>query len=255
MQKIILFIFLLFIPLYELYEVENMSAYEIMKHVEKNTRSNSSYQKDRFIIVRDNNEKNKEFLYFRKKDGAINKTLLKITNPAKDKSISLLTVNSGGKNTDQWLFLPELNKVKPILNKNKGQAFLNSDFYYEDFEEKDIETNLYEIIKKEDYNHKSCYVIEAIAKDKSSTVYSKKKLWVDLNDFIILKTEFYENDKLTKTLNSDIIQKESNIYTVMQSTMIPEDKPGNRSALIVTSIQHNIKIDDYVFTVQNLSRR
>lgn len=240
---------------HESYSTEKLTAFDIMQNVEKNTRSSSSFQQNKFVIIRKNQERLKEFIFYRKTDGSINKTLLKITKPLKDKSISLLTINDNDKKTDQWLFLPELNKVNPILSKNKGQPFLNSDFYYEDFEEKDIGAYFYTMEKMETFNQKKCYIIKAVSKDKSMSVYSHKRLWVDTVDYIILKTEFYESNKLTKTLISDKIQKDSGLFTVMHSTMISEKNPDHKTMFIVNAIQSNIQIDDYIFTIQNLSRR
>jgi hypothetical protein len=237
-----------------LHLIENVTGYEIMKCVEKNTRSNSSYQLNKFEIIRKNNNRYKEFEFFRKNNSE-NKTLLKITNPLKDKSIALLTISSTIGKSNQWLFLPELNKVKPILNENKGQAFLGSDFYYEDFEENSIDSNSYDIIGKENNDKRFFYVIRAKPIDKNSSTYSEKKFWIDSTNFTITKTEFYQNGKLLKTLYSDVITKDSNIYTVMKSTMILDDNPENKSILTVISIKHNVNLNDYIFTVQNLSRR
>ena len=60
-------------------------------------------------------------------------------DPADVKGTAMLTHAHKTESDDQWLFLPDLKRVKRISSSNKSGAFMSSEFAYEDMGSQEVE--------------------------------------------------------------------------------------------------------------------
>ncbi|MCG8563991.1 MAG: outer membrane lipoprotein-sorting protein [Desulfobacterales bacterium] len=124
------------------------------------------------------------------------KTLTLIREPAGERGISFLQYDyeALGKETDQWLFLTALGKVKRIVSGNENEpktgSFFGSEFNYEDLEQKLVEEFTYKILGHEKFQGVNCTVIQALpTPDKARrSNYSKALHWIDPGKNMILKS-------------------------------------------------------------------
>ncbi len=146
--------------------------------------------------------------------GKDHKTVTIILKPAGEKGIGFLQYDydKKGKDTDQWLYLSALGKVKRIVSGNDNEpktgSFFGSELSYEDMEKKHIDDYTYKILGKETYQNRPCTVIESVPvpdRAKKSN-YSKFLDWVDVERDIILKSILYnrQGKKVKRIYNRDI---------------------------------------------------
>ncbi len=127
------------------------------------------------------------------------KTVTILLKPAGEKGIGFLQYDyeEKGKETDQWLYLSSLGKVKRIVSGNENEpktgSFFGSELSYEDMEKRHLDDYTYRILGKETYSKRECTVIESVpvqSRAKKSN-YSKSLNWVDQSRRIILKSILY----------------------------------------------------------------
>ncbi len=156
------------------------------------------------------------------------------------------------KDDDQWLYLPALRKVRRISSSNKGDHFMGTDFTYDDMGERKVEEDNHKFIKNDRYQDKDCHVVESIPK-KKRYIYSKKITWVDKQNWIPLKVDYYDRKgKLLKTLNMKW-QHVDNIWTWKKSEMA-NHQTGHKTIIDIKDIKINTGAEDSIFVERTLSR-
>ncbi len=124
------------------------------------------------------------------------KTLTIIREPVGEQGIGFLQFDHEtlGQETDQWLYLTALGKVKRIVSGNgnepKTGSFFGSEFNYEDMEQNLLEEFTYKILGKEKIGGVTCTVVQSLpTPDKAArSNYAKALHWVDTDRDITLKT-------------------------------------------------------------------
>ncbi|MDH5434225.1 MAG: outer membrane lipoprotein-sorting protein [Gammaproteobacteria bacterium] len=101
---------------------------------------------------------------------------------------------------EQWLYLPQLKRVKRISSSNKSGSFMGSEFSFEDLTSFEVEKFTYKYIKDETVDGLDAFVVEQYPVDKYSG-YTKRVVWIDKAEYRSLKIDFYDRkNTLLKTL-------------------------------------------------------
>ncbi|MFL3007653.1 MAG: outer membrane lipoprotein-sorting protein [Candidatus Neomarinimicrobiota bacterium] len=173
------------------------------------------------------------------------KSLARFHKPKIVKGTGFLSwVYANGK-TDQWFSLPKIKKAKKVKAKEKSKTFLNTDFTYEDLENRDVGSDSLMNIGNEYYDGVQCKVIMAWPKDVSS--YFSRKIWVNSQTWRISKVEYYisESNKDKTLYVSDFIIK--NGFSIA-GRMIMEKENGNKTIMSVMSYKPDMGLKDDIFT-------
>jgi len=127
---------------------------------------------------------------------------LTIFNQPKDiKGTAFLSYSHSVGADDQWLYLPSLKRVKRISSRNKSGPFMGSEFSFEDLSSFEIDKYNYHYLGDELVSGMDSFKVEQYPKDENSG-YSKRIVWVDKQEYRIVKVEFYDRKKsLLKTLS------------------------------------------------------
>jgi len=94
-----------------------------------------------------------------------------------------------GTKTKKWMSLPITGKLKDVTDNKAGKK----EFSFAELEitDEDIKSYSYELLTQEQIDSLSAYVIESIKKNNQGKVKESKKLWIDIDSYMILKVEFY----------------------------------------------------------------
>ncbi len=106
---------------------------------------------------------------------------------------AVLTHANRNRSDDQWLYLPELKRVKRISSGGKTSSFAGSEFSYEDLSSPTVERYTYEWLRDEacpGRKNLTCHVIARYPRDKSSG-YSRQIVWMDNKAYRIFRTDFF----------------------------------------------------------------
>lgn len=180
-------------------------------------------------------------------------SLTRFTAPADIAGVGLLTIDYPGDKSDQWLYLPALERARRIASNRKGGRFVGSDLFYEDLQDREVSMDKNRFVGREKFSGVLCDVVESIPVKASNSVYSKRISWIHPKLMIPLRVDFYESGhaKPIKRLTVQKIEKIQGIWTVMLSTM--EDlQDHHKTILKIEKIVYNRKLPDSLFTRQML---
>ncbi len=180
------------------------------------------------------------------------KTLIRFTSPADIQGTGFLAIEDGKGDTEQFLYLPALNRTRRIVADQKGRSFVNTDFTYEDMERQPVEDSEHSIGGEEELNGVQCWILESRPKPEAESQYSMIRSWVARDMHLALRVDFFAGGpdpiKRYTVLQLENIQE---IWTETKVSM--EDlESGHKTILENKTIKYNTAIPDSVFTQQAL---
>jgi hypothetical protein len=188
------------------------------------------------------------------------KAITIIIEPLGEKGIGFLQYDYEQKDreSDQWLYLSALGKVKRIVSGNENEpktgSFFGSELSYEDMEVKHIDDYSYKLLGEETYAKRPCYVIESIPEKQRAmkSNYSKSRDWVDKENHIILKSIGYNRQgKKIKKFYFGKITSVNKILVPMQIIVLNLET-NRRTFMIYEKIAINKPVDDVFLTKRAL---
>jgi len=181
-------------------------------------------------------------------------SIIQFLNPPDVRGTGLLTYQNPTGDDQQWLYLPELRRVKVISSKNKSGSFMGSEFAYEDISGNTLDRFKYEMIGEEKYNGKDCYVVNRIPTYENSG-YTSIKTWYDKESSLMQRNEFIDRkNSLLKVLTFENWKKYSTGTWRADKMTMKNLQTGKTSILIFKNRKHNNGFKESDFTKRNLER-
>jgi len=129
------------------------------------------------------------------------KRLITFEYPPDMRGTGFLSYSHKQVDDDQWLYLPQLKRVKRIASRSKSSSFLGSEFAYEDIAGQEVEKFTYRWLRDETYNGHACFVVESVPVDIRNSGYSKRISWIDRQQYHSWKIDYYDRKgRFFKTL-------------------------------------------------------
>jgi len=173
-----------------------------------------------------------------------------VTAPKKEEGQSFLK-----RGKEMWNWNPTINRMIKLPPSMMSQGWMGSDFTNDDLlNEASIVTDYrHKMSGHEKIDEKECYIIELEPKENAAVVWGKVIMWISKDEFLQLKTEFYdEENKLIKTQHAFNIKKMGGRVIPTRFELIPADKPGNKTVVTLESVEFNRPIPDQFFSQQNM---
>ena len=185
-------------------------------------------------------------------EGGEQKYFIYFHQPADIKDTTFMVYKYPDKDDDRWLFIPAISLVKRIAANDKYSSFVGSDFTYEDVSGRKSKEDNHTLLRKEEINGKSCFVIESIPLGTSE--YTKRISWIDDVNFLPLKEEFYDKqNELYREFQALKIKDINGIPAVTERSM-KNIKTGHRTDVTFQEIEYNLGIGDDIFSERYLRR-
>ena len=237
------------------------SGMEIMEEQKKRHESSSEETRSTMkLIDRRGREKEREMVtYTLKEDSGLAKSVLKFLGPADIRNTGLLTWEQPtDKEDDQWLYLPATKQVKRVTGSSKKNPFMGSDLAFEDLRPENLGAHTYEVTGEEDIDGQTCWVMDVLPstdKEKSDSGYSKRIFWVRQDNYLTVKTEFYNrSDRLDKVGTfTGLEQVEGDMWRAKE-LRVERMSSKTQTVWSFTERQVNHDIDTNLFTQQGLRR-
>ena len=252
----IAFLYLLVFSFFLNSEVFSLDAKDIVKKAKTQVDLSSMGTRAKMQIQKDGKTLNILVIdqYSSRDKNGLQRTLIEFKEPAVAKGIRFLMQEKKDGSMDQRIYLPNLKKVNRIAAESDGsESFMGTDFSYNDvsFMTRDAEQDVFSILREEEIEGKSCYVIEGRPKDAGYT-YSKTFLFITKKDSLILKVEFYnKEEKLVKVLELSSYKKVQGVNTPMQ-TKLSTVATGTATIIELQKVNYGMKIPEKVFTTKYL---
>jgi len=194
------------------------------------------------------------YSYAKDMGGSERWTLMRFVKPKDVSGTGLLTLDHPGDKSDQWLYLPALDRVRRISSSRKGGRFVGSDFYYEDLMDREVKMDNHFLKGKGRVGKIPCLILISTPKKASSSIYSKRKSCIHKRTLIPISVDFYKRGvkKPVKRLRARKIKKVQGFWTVYDSTMY-DLRSGHQTKLFTTRVKYNQGIGNRLFSQRSLS--
>lgn len=200
------------------------------------------------LIDKSDQKRFRTLVFYTKKFGKTSKTYTRFTSPANIEGTSFLTWENEGREDDQFLYLPALQRVRRVVSSQKSNRFVNTDYTYEDLQTRQVAADTHKLLKAEKWKDHPCWVLESIPVKPDETQYGKRISWIAKDSYLPVKSEYYDKkNKLIKVFSALSVKQISGIWTVMESEM-KDLKKQHRTLMKTTGIRYNGNIQDRVFT-------
>ena len=184
------------------------------------------------------------------------KRFIKFLEPADVRGTAMLIIDNKNIADEMWIYLPALKKTRRIVSSEKGKSFMSSEFSNADMSSPTVTDFRYKHLELSGSNNQ--WIIESIPMNDGKADeygYSRKISYISIDRCQVLKMEFYNFDnELYKTIEI------KSIYPLPDGKFIIKDMIANnimtnrKSEIVMSNISEGTKVDDSVFTLQNLER-
>ena len=236
------------------------TAQEIAKKVHDlpDGKTNSS-EATMTLIDKNGKTRIREVASYTMHEGTTKKSVMVFRTPKDVAGVSYLSFeypdNPDGsvRDSDSWLYLPAMKKVRRVSGSDKDDDFQGTDFTYDDFGDRSLGKDTFAILGEENVNGIPCWMLEYTAKDKKAKI-SRRVYWIGKDNYVTYKGEFYDKaGKLKKTLACEGITQISGYWVVQKMTMT-NVQSRHSTVYEAKNQQFDIPIDANYFTVSALER-
>nr|WP_321265579.1 outer membrane lipoprotein-sorting protein [uncultured Sulfurimonas sp.] len=240
-----------------------ISGEEIAQRVHDRDDGDNSTSNMRMILTdKNNNERVRDLKTYTKDKGEDTLKLMFFLTPADVRNTGFLTYDyeDSDKDDDQWLYLPELKKVKRIASSDKSSSFMGSDFTYSDMTSRNVKDYTYRIMKEPTIGgHKTwqLLVTPKTIKTVEETGYTKSIIFVRQDNFVIIQALHYiKAGKKLKYMQILDLQKIDNVWTTkkMQMTTKKGKKTLHKTVFEFSDIKYNQDLKESFFTTRTIER-
>ncbi len=179
-------------------------------------------------------------------------SMIIIDEPKKDKGMVFLK-----RKKEIWNWIPSIDKSIKLPPSMMMQNWMGTDFTNDDLVKQSsiVVDYTHSLIGDSTIQDLDCYKIELIPNDNAPVVWGRIVIFIDKNEFMQMRTEFYDEDNYLINLMNFYDVKEMGgrvIPTTME--MIPVDSPDKKTLMIYESIEFDIDISEDYFTTQKMKR-
>ena len=175
------------------------------------------------------------------------RTLLFFRSPPDVDGTALLTHAHADRDDDQWLFLPEIRRVKRISGSGKAGSFMGSEFSYEDMRDAQIEKYQFRFEREEACGALRCFVVERRPRDEDS-MYTRQLVWIDTAEYRTVKTTFFDRKNFhLKTLEIGDFRRYLDRYWRPHRLVMENHQTGKITELLWENyrFQQNLAVRDF----------
>lgn len=197
----------------------------------------------------------RNMLLFRRNapDGEVS-TLIRFNAPADIQGTGLLTVDAVDGASNQWIYLPAMQRVRRVDSNRKGGRFVNSDYYFEDLRDRKPSMDTHRLLPRELVGDTLCDVLESVPAEPGNSVYVRRLSWIDPKSLLPLRMDFFERnaEQPTKRLLVNRREQIQGYWTVMDSTLT-DLQSGHKTRLAVERMLYDRSLPATLFTSRALA--
>ena len=237
------------IPSMNIYSQKDLSAKDIVKKADENMRGKTSLANITIKIIRPSWSREMNMKAWTKGDDY---SMILVTSPAKEKGTVFLK-----RIKEVWNWIPSIERNIKLPPSMMSQSWMGTDFTNDDLvrEASSVIDYDHKLLGIESITDKDCYKIEMIPKPTAAIVWEKVIVWIDSEDFLQLKAEFYDEDGvLVNIMNSGEIKEIGGKKITSKIEMFPVNKEGNSTVILYNNIIFDKPMNDNFFTTRNMKQ-
>lgn len=191
--------------------------------------------------------------------GGEDRTLTVFLAPAEVRGTSFLQFAHRNRDAEQWLYLPELKRVRQITARSKEQSFMGTDFSYRDLElltdvlEWSEEEARSKLLGTERIGDVDATLIELVPLRKD-VGYSRIVVALAKPDLVIQRMDFYGPEPAPKkVLHMNRIETIGAVPTARRMEMA-QPAAGTRTVVDIPEVRYDQGLGEDLFTQRALER-
>ncbi len=232
----------------------------IMKMFDRDNEFSDRTDEIQITIVRGDDVKVRRLTHYIKhygREGVLEKNMLVFHQPAKYRFDKILSYryNDSDQADETWMYQHRNNVLIRVSALRRYASFVDSDFSIEDMDSPDeVHDFTYEMIGKENFDGKLCYVIERKPVKGRKSNYSRSVDYVDCKELVRLKTDCYDRKgKLDKTIYYEKYDTFRGNKVCMLMWVEQSDK-SSTTILERERVRYNSDLSDRIFSQSYLKR-
>jgi len=240
-----------------------LSARDIMQQV--NDRDDGDYgisDLRQILIDKSGHKRIREIRSYTRDQGKDEQRILFFKSPADVRDTGLLTYDydESGRDDDQWLYLPALNKSKRIASSDKSSSFMGSDLNFSDMTRRDLDQYNFRLIKEADVKGHKTWLIESIPRtraERDNSGYKKELLFVRQDNFIVVRAvQWTSEGNRIKYMEVKELEKIDGIWvrTRIQVVTKKGKKMQHKTVLEFNNVRFNQDLPDDTWSQRRLSQ-
>ncbi|HSP00319.1 MAG TPA: outer membrane lipoprotein-sorting protein [Thioalkalivibrio sp.] len=181
-------------------------------------------------------------------------SLIRFTAPSDIAGTGLLTLDHADGTSDQWVYLPALDRSRRIPAARKGGRFVGSDLVFEDLQDRKVEMDRHRLLGQETVSGVPTLMLESIPVDASNSTYGRRVSWVHQESLLPLRIDFYapgRDDSPAKRMEVHRLEQVQGIWTVMDSS-VTDLGTGHRTRLVMEAVVYDQRLPESLFSSQAL---
>ena len=193
------------------------------------------------------------------KDGTTDKSVLVFRSPKDVAGVSYLSFDYPDKadgtavDSDSWLYLPAMKKVRRVSGSSKDDDFQGTDFTYDDLGNRSLSKDTFALLGEEKVGEIDCWIVEYKAKDPKAKI-KRRVFWIGKENYMSYKGEFYDKqDKLQKVMTAEDVKQIDGYWTTLKTTM-KNVQTNHQTVYELKNVSYDKGVDANFFTVSALER-
>ncbi len=241
---LIFFIFLFFFSSTLPAAAADITGKELARKVFHRDRGKNSVAMAQMVLVSESGRKRvRKFTSKRLMEDELERQLIRFTSPADIEGTGFLNIEREGWETEQFLYLPALKRVRRIVGSQQSQRFVNSDFTYEDLKRQPVEDYTYSITGSRNVGNLDCYVQETRPREGTDSQYSMTESLICKRSLVpVLVKYFDKKGKHFKTYKVLKLNQIDGIWTEMTVSMVDMERQ-HKTYIKTEDIQYNTDLD------------
>ena len=193
--------------------------------------------------------------------GKDSKSVMLIREPAGEQGIGFLQYDyeAQGRDSDQWMYLAALGKVKRIVSGSDDEpqtgSFFGSEIGYEDMEARHLDDYTYKLLKTDTYRNRPCWVIAAkpTPEHARKSNYSRSIQWIDQERLLSLKILLYDRKgQPAKQIVSTSVEQIGGIW-IARRMHVNNVQTRRQTTMALESVALNVKVAAEFLTQRTLT--
>ncbi len=262
MKKFVLLSFILQLSIFgvQLANAQVLSGYDIMKKSDEVPEAKTaSFTATMTLTDKKGQTRVREVIEKTKDYGDTKKSVIVFVTPKDVSGVGYLmfdyeeAADGSKKDTDSWLYMPAMKKVRRISGSDSSGDFMGTDFTYEDMGDRGLNKDDFTLLGEEAVDGNPCYKVEASSKDKKDK-NPRRVFWISKENFMLYKGEYYDRqNNLQRKLTCSDIKEIDGFWTT--GKMFMENVQKNHTTLIeMKDVKYGVDVDDSLLTVASLEK-
>ena len=238
---------------------ESLTGYDVAKRAHDVDSGNTAhYSAVLTLQTKKGGVRTREISLRRKQYDGVKKSLITFSAPKDVAGVAYLSFDYDSKNgsekeSESWLYMPAMKKVRRINGSSRQDDFMGSDFTYEDIGDRGLAKDDFTLLAEEAVDGVDCWKVDCVAKDKTEKV-PRRIIWIRKDNCLMQKAELYDpRGELQRELTCSDIKKVDGIWTICKMVM-KNVQTEHSSTLELTTLKYNLDLQDNLFTVASIER-